>query len=124
MSTIIVRSRATFIVPLCPLSWAFSCSFAPPRSSLLLRRRQCLDRHQHVFLAHDQVSGVQRGQLEAVAVGDSVGGAGFNAVAAKDAAVVVDVENLGVALRGGDANGVGVIGGLDINAIRGARSGA
>ena len=54
--------------------------------------------HQHVFLAHDQGGGVEAGQLEAVAVGDGVGGAGFDAVAAEDAAVVVDVVDLGVAL--------------------------
>ena len=66
-------------------------------------RRQGAERHQHVFLAHHQVGGVQRGQLETVAVGDGVGGAGFNAIAAEDAAVVVDVVDLGVALGGGDA---------------------
>ena len=53
---------------------------------------------QHLFLTHDQVSGVQRGQLEAVAMGDGIGGAGFHAISAKDAAVVIDVVDLGIAL--------------------------
>src|SRR5512135_933362 len=64
----------------------------------LLARGESGDRDQHVFLAHDQVRCVQRGQLEAVAVGNGVSGTGFNAVAAEDAAVVVDVVDLGVAL--------------------------
>src|ERR1039457_2917479 len=87
------------------------------RTWALLRRRQRAHRHQHVFLAHDEIGGVQGGKLEAVAVGDGVGGAGFNAVAAEDAAVVVDVVDLGIALGGGDADFFGVFGGLDVNAV-------
>jgi hypothetical protein len=68
------------------------------KSAALLCRRQRAHRHQHIVLAHDQGGGVQGGQLEAVAVGDGVGGAGLHAVAAEDAAVVVDVIDLGVAL--------------------------
>ena len=81
-------------------------------------------RHQQVFLAHDQGGRVQAGQLEAVAVGDGVRGAGLDAVAAEDAAVVVDVVDLGVALGGGDALLLGVLGGLDVDAVRGAGGGA
>ncbi len=66
----------------------------------------------------------RRGQLEAVAVGDGVGGAGLHAVAAEDAAVVVDVVDLGVALGGGDALLGGVFGGLDVDAVGGAGRGA
>jgi hypothetical protein len=91
---------------------------------VLFCRRQRRDRHQHVFLAHDQIGSVQRGQLETVTVGDGVGGAGFNAVAAEDAAVVIDVIDLGVALGRGDAKGLGVLGGLYINAVGGAGGGA
>ena len=90
---------------------------------MLFCRRQRAHRHQHVFLAHDQVGGVQRGQLEAVSVGDGVGGAGFDTVAAEDAAVVVDVVDLGVALGRGDANCLRVFRGLNINAICGAGRG-
>src|SRR5271157_2876847 len=86
--------------------------------------RERRDRHQHVFLAHDQIGGVQRGQLKAVAVGNGVGGAGFNAVAAEDAAVVIDVVDLGVALGRRDAKGLCVLGGLYIDAIGGAGGGA
>ena len=85
---------------------------------LLLCRGQRLNRHQHILLAHDQVGGVQRRKLEAVAVGDGVGGAGFDTVAAEDAAVVVNVVDLGVAIGGGNANFVGVIRCLNINAVR------
>ena len=81
--------------------------------------RQRAHRDQHIFLAHDQVSGVQRSQLEAVTVGDGVSGAGLDAVAAEDAAVVVDVVDLGKALRRGDAHLVGVFRSLNINAICG-----
>ena len=90
----------------------------------LLGRGQRFDRQEHVFFAHDEVGGVEGGQLEAVAVGDGVGGAGFNTVAAEDAAVVVDVVDLGVALGGGDANFLGVLRGLDIDAVGGAGGGA
>jgi len=55
---------------------------------------QLLDRTSISSLAL-QVGGVQRGLLEAMAVGDGIGGAGFHAVAAEDAAVVVDVVDLG-----------------------------
>ena len=79
---------------------------------------------QQVFLAHDERGGVEAGELEAVAVGDGVGGAGLDAVTAEDAAVVVDVVDLGVALGGGDADLFGVLGGLDVDAVRGAGGGA
>jgi hypothetical protein len=91
---------------------------------VLFRSSQRRERHQHVFFAHDEIGGVQRGQLEAVAVGDGVGGTGFNAVSAENAAVVVDVVDLGVALRGGDADGLGVLGGFNIDAVRRTCSGA
>ena len=55
-----------------------------------------------MFLAIDQVGYVVAGQLEPVAVGDGVGGAGLHAVTAKDAAVVVNVINGGVPLAGAD----------------------
>src|SRR5277367_2319473 len=53
-----------------------------------------------------------------MSVGDGVGGTSLNAVAAEDAAVVVDVVDLGVALGTGDA----LLGSLDIDAVRWARS--
>ena len=59
-----------------------------------------------------------------MAVGDGVGGAGLHTVTAEDAAVVVDVVDLGVAFGGGDAGGLGVLRGLDVDAVRGAGGGA
>src|ERR1019366_10625273 len=67
--------------------------------------------------AHNEFVCVQSGKLEAVAVGDGVGWACFNAVATEDAAVVVDVVDLGVALGGGDTDFLGVFVGLDVNAV-------
>ena len=91
---------------------------------MLFGSRQRAQRHQHIFLAHDQVGGVQGGQLEAMAVCDGVGGAGLDTVAAEYAAVVVNVVDLGVALGGGDAPLLGVLVGLDVDAIGGAGGGA
>ena len=59
--------------------------------------------HKHVFFAHHEIGGVERCQLEAVAVGNGIRWAGFDAVSAKDAAVVIDVVDLGESLGRGDA---------------------
>lgn len=59
-----------------------------------------------------------------MAVGNGVGGTGLDAVATEDAAGVVDIVNLGVAFAGGDAIRGGILGGFDINAVRGAGGGA
>jgi hypothetical protein len=58
-----------------------------------------------------------------VAVRDRVGGAGLDAIAAEDAARVVDIVDARVAFAGRYAICCSVFGGLDVNAIRGARSG-
>src|SRR5271157_1270216 len=78
---------------------------------------------EQLLLAVNQVAGVVRGQLEAVTVGDRVGGAGFHAVAAEDAAVVIDVVNLGVTLGAADTLLGSVLGGLNVDAIRGTGRG-
>src|SRR5579859_3698255 len=80
--------------------------------------------HQQSFLAIDQVAGVEGGQLETVAVGDGVRGAGLNAIAAEDAAVVIDVIDLGVALGAADAFLFGIIGSFNVNAVGRAGGGA
>ena len=59
--------------------------------------------------------------LETVAMRDGIGGARFHAISAENAAVVVDVVNLGVALAAADAQFLGVFGGFDIDAIGRAR---
>ena len=50
-------------------------------------------------------------------MGDGVSRAGFHTIAAKDAAVVVDIVDLGVPLAPRDAHRVGVLCRLDIDAI-------
>jgi hypothetical protein len=87
-------------------------------------RKTCCHWNQQVFLAHDHGGGVEAGELEAVAVGDGIGGAGFDAIAAKDAAVVIDVVDLRIAFGGGDADLVGVVRGFDVDAVGGAGGGA
>ena len=74
--------------------------------------------NKQVFFAHDQVRGVQRGEFETMAVGDRIGGAGFNTIATEDAAVVIDVVDLGVALGTGDSLFFRVLRSLDIDAVR------
>jgi len=56
-----------------------------------------------------------------VAVGDGIGRAGVNAVAAENATGIVNVVDTGVTLSRGDAIGFVVFSGFDVNAIRGAR---
>src|SRR5262245_539289 len=51
-------------------------------------------------------------------VGDGICGAGFNAVAAKDATVVIDVVDLGVTLGAADTVLCSVLCGFDIDAVR------
>src|SRR6266849_1370215 len=56
-----------------------------------------------------------------MSVRDRVGRASFHAVSAKNAAVVIDVVNLGVPLRAAYATCGGIVGGLDVDAVRRAR---
>src|SRR5271165_3612609 len=65
----------------------------------------------------DQGRRIERGKLKAVSMGDGVRGAGFDAVTAKDAPVVVDVVDLGIAFGTGDSALCRVLGGLDVNAV-------
>src|ERR1700730_18141345 len=84
----------------------------------------CWPGGEHLLLAVDQIAGVEGGQLKSVAVSDCIRGAGFNAVPAENAAVVIDVVNLGIALGAADTLLGGIFRGLDIDAIRGTISGA
>ena len=104
--------------------WGHAGSTCEARRANLLGGGEGGDGEEHVFFAHDEVCGVEGGELEAVAVGDGVGGAGLDTVATEDAAVVIDVVDLGVALRGGDADFLSVFGGLDEDAVGGAGGGA
>src|SRR5579864_5010330 len=72
---------------------------------------------QQSFFAIDQVAGIEGGQLKAVPVRDGVRWAGLNAIAAEDAAVIVDVIDLGVALCAAYAVLFSIFGGLNVNAV-------
>lgn len=74
-------------------------------------------RHQHVFLAHYKIRGVQGGQLKTVTVSDRVRWAGLHAITAKNAPVVVDVVNLGVTLGTGNALLSRVLGRFYVDAV-------
>ena len=73
---------------------------------------------QHLLLAVNQIAGVKGGELKAVAMRDGIGGAGLDTIAAKNASIVIDVIDLGVAFGAADALFGGVISSFDIDAIR------
>src|SRR4051812_43225116 len=98
--------------------------FAHGVAGKLRRLRRRADVDQQLFLAVDEVRGIEGRDLEAVSVRDGVGGAGLDAVSAEDAAVVIDVVDGGVALGAGDAALSSVLRGLDVNAIRWTGRGA
>src|SRR5215831_4729944 len=73
--------------------------------------------NQQRFFAIDQVAGVERGQLESVAVGNGICRAGLNTIPAEDAAVVVDVIDLGVAFGAADAVFFSVLSRFNVNTV-------
>jgi len=77
-----------------------------------------------LFFAVDQSIDVVSGQLEAMAMGDRIGGASFNAITAKDATRIVNVVHASVPFSSGDTLIFGVFGGFNINAVRRAGCGA
>src|SRR5580704_11738436 len=79
---------------------------------------------QELFFAIDQGVDVVGGQLDAVAVGDGVGGAGFYAVTAKNAAGIIDVVSFRIALACRNTIGGGIFRGFDVDAIRRTGCGA
>ena len=79
---------------------------------------------QHLLLAVNQIAGIKRSQLKAVAMCDGIGGAGLNTIAAENASIVIDVIDLGVAFGAAHALLGGVIGSFDIDAIRWTIGGA
>jgi hypothetical protein len=79
---------------------------------------------KELLFAIDHGVDVVGSEFEAVTVSDGVGGAGFDAIAAEDAARVVDVVDLGVTVGVRNAIFGGVFGGFDVNAIGGAGGGA
>src|SRR4051812_46902641 len=79
------------------------------------------NRGQHVFLGIDERGGVVAGHLETVPVRDRVSRAGFDAISAENAAIVVDVINLRVTLAAADPDLLGVLSGFDVYAVGRAR---
>lgn len=79
---------------------------------------------EELFFAIDEGIDVVGGKLDAVAVGDRVGGAGFYAVAAEDAAGIIDVIDARVALTSRNTIGLRIIPSLDVDTVRRTRSGA
>lgn len=75
------------------------------------------ERNQHLFLAIDECRGVIAGQFEAMAMCNGVGGTRLNAVPAEDAAVVIDVVDLSVALSAAEAPLFGVFRCLNVNTV-------
>ncbi len=88
-----------------------------------IRSHVCWPGGQHLLLAVDQIAGVKRRQLKAVPVRDRVGRTRLYAVPTKDTSVVIDVVNLGIAFSATYAEFGGVVGSLDVDAIRGTIGG-
>src|SRR5437879_8417026 len=59
-----------------------------------------------------------------MAVRDRVGGAGFHAISAEDAARIIDIVDAGVAFAGGDALRFRIIRRFDVDAVRRTGGGA
>ena len=73
---------------------------------------------QHLLFPVNQVGGIKRGDFKTVTMRDRVRGASFHAVSTKNAAVVIDVINLGVSLRAAYPILSRVFRRLDVYAIR------
>ncbi len=78
---------------------------------------------QHLLFTIDQIAGVEGRQLKSMAVRYRVGRASLDAIATEDAAIVIDVINLGVAFGSGDPFFFCVFCGFDVDAICRARRG-
>ena len=81
----------------------------------------CWPGGQHLLLAINQIAGIEGRQLKSVSVGDRIRRTRFHAVAAENAAVVIDVVDLGIALGATDAVLRRVLSGFDVDAVRWAR---
>jgi hypothetical protein len=79
---------------------------------------------QHLLLAVNQIACIKCRQLKPMSVRNRIGWTSLDAISAKDTPVIVDVIDLGVAFGAAYAVFRSVIGGFDINAIRGTVGGA
>ncbi len=84
----------------------------------------CWPGGQHLLLAVDEIAGIERRQLKPMPMRDRVSRASLHAIPAKDASIVIDVVDLGVAFGAAYAVFGGVVGGFDVDAIRGTVGGA
>ena len=75
------------------------------------------------LFAVDQGVDIGCRQLEAVAVRNGIGGAGFDAIAAKNAARIIDIVDSSVTLTCGNSLRIGIFRGLNIDAPRRASGG-
>jgi hypothetical protein len=89
-----------------------------------VRSHMCRPGSQHLLFAVNQIARVERRQFKPMPMRNRVRRASFHAVPAKNAPVVVDVVDLGVAFGAAYAVFGGVVGGLDVDAIRRAVGGA
>src|SRR3954471_10645134 len=82
-----------------------------------IRSQMCRPRRQQLLFAIDQISRIESRQFESMPVRNCIGGASFHAISAKNAAVVVNVVNLGITLCPADPFLRRVLCCLDIDAI-------
>ena len=75
------------------------------------------NRRQHLLFADNQRRGVVARDFKAVAMRDRVGRASFHTVAAEDAARIVDVVNLRIALAARNSQSLRIFGRFNINAV-------
>src|SRR5437879_6751104 len=72
---------------------------------------------EQLFLAVDKRINVVCGKLKPMSMSDGVSGTGLNTIAAEDAPGIIDIIDFRVALAGGNAFGIGILGGLDVDAV-------
>ena len=87
------------------------------RLRLYVSQLSARDRSQQLLFAINKVGGVEGGELETVAMGDGVSRTGFDAVSAKDTAVVVDVVHGSVTFGAANAVLSRVLGSFDVNTV-------
>jgi len=77
----------------------------------------CRSRGEHLFFAVDEITGAEGGDFESMPVGDGIRRTGFYAISAENAAVVIDVVDLGIALGAAYAILFGIFRGFDVDAV-------
>src|SRR5579859_5795974 len=81
-------------------------------------------RRQHLLFSVNQIAGIEGSQLKSMAMRNRISRASLHAVPAKDASIVVDVIDTGVALGARNSVFRGVFRGFDVDAIRRTSSSA